>query len=349
MYLILYLLRVINYVIILDESSLIDYIFLSRDVSLPLSILKIIKKNKYSFSKIVNFSESKFKSLLLSMKNNYKVSIRNIEEKVIHFKEKNNKDTFNRINRDLRICKNNDIKCLSYFDKEFPALLRNIKQQPIKFIFMKGEIKPEDHKAVAIIGTRNPTNYGKKMAAAIAKRFVELGFTIVSGFARGIDTIAMENALESGGRVIGVIASGILNLYPKENIRLLDKLVQNGAIISERFPKKSVNKTALKIRNRITSGLGLGNIVVEGNQFSGTRWQLKFGNQQNKPAIAVEPIEDCEQAFVPNLILKDGGARISDVEDVDYIAEMLLNEYKERKEKREVKNKKASQTNLLKY
>jgi DNA processing protein len=139
----------------------------------------------------------------------------------------------------------------------------------------------------------------------------------VSGFARGIDTIAIESALNEGGRAIGVIASGILNLYPKENQHLVKNLIENGAILSERFPLKNVTKKALQIRNRITSGLGLGNIFVEGTQYSGTRYQFNFGEEQDKPAFAVEPIDDeVEQAFIPNWILNEkGGGKINTVDE----------------------------------
>lgn len=298
----------------------------------------------------MKFTEHQIKSFLINMKRNYKIPIRKIEEKVSNFICKNNENTFIKINRELKICKENEIQCLSYFDKDFPSLLKKIKLPP-KLIFIKGTIKPEDEKAVAIIGSRNPTSYGKNMAEKIAKRLFELGFTIISGFARGIDTIAIKSALDNGGRAIGVIPSGILNIYPKENEILVDKLVRNGALISERFPLKNVNKRALQIRNRITSGLALGNIFIEGNRFSGSKWQLRYGKAQGRIPIAVKPIGDYEQAFVPNLVInQEHGAVISDIEDVDYVAELLLNEYEERKQLVSKKDQIVSrQTNLFKF
>ena len=332
------------------ENSLVDYIFLSREIPLSLSVLKFIEENKYSYSEIMQFSENQFKSFLLSLKSNYKITIRNIEQKVSNFINKNNKNTFYRINREIEICKRNDIKCLSFFDENFPYLLKKIKIPP-KLIFIKGTIKFEDEKAVAIIGTRDPTQYGKKMAKKIAKRLTELGFTIVSGFARGIDTISIKSALDNGGRAIGVIASGILNLYPKENEVLVEKLVKNGALISERFPLKNVTKKALQIRNRITSGLALGNIFVEGNRYSGTKWQLRYGKEQGRIPIAVKPIGDYEQAYVPNLVInQEHGAVISDIKDIDFIAEIIMNELEERKTSLYEKDRVVSkQTNLFKF
>ena len=335
---------------LVQKISLVDYIFLSREVPLSLQALKIIK-DRVSFSDVVNFTENDFRKLLTSFKSVDKVSIRGIEDKISKFADKSRGKTFERIKEDLQICQNNNIRCLSYFDNEYPTLLKNLKRPP-KLIFIKGGIKTEDEKAVAIIGTRNPTRYGIKMTKLISKRLVEKGFTIVSGLARGIDTIAIETALNEGGRAIGVIASGILNLYPKENQYLVKKLIENGAILSERFPLENVIKKALQIRNRITSGLGLGNIFIEGNEHSGTRWQFKYGEEQNKHAFAVEPIDDeVEQAFIPNWILNEkGGGKITSIDDIDFVAEVLLDEYEDRKRLNFGKsNNLSKQTSLTKY
>ncbi len=332
------------------KDSLEDYVFLSREISLPLRVLQIINE-RMSFSHVMNFSETKFKKLLINLKEHEKIPIRKIDEKVALFSKNKNFKTFDTIKKNLNICEANNIKCLSYFESDFPQLLKRIKRPP-KLIFLKGDIKLEDEKAVAIIGTRNPTKYGIEMTKLIAKKFSQLGFTIVSGFARGIDTIAMKSALDCGGRAIGVIASGVLNLYPKENEVLVDELVKNGALISERFPLKSVNKRALQIRNRITSGLGLGNIFVEGTKFSGTKWQFKYGREQGKPAIALEPTNyDVEQAYIPNWIINEkNGYKISTIEDVDFIAEVLMEEYASKNRNHLKKTKIFSkQTTVLKY
>ncbi len=333
--------------IILNES-LVNYIFLSRVVPLPLSALKIIKK-RISFDRIMNYSEKEFKTLLYSIKTNDGIKLREIDKKVSNFINLRNEKPFNRIKRDLEICKENQIKCFGYFNEKYPKILKNIGDPP-KLIFIKGEIKPEDEKAVAIIGTRKPTAYGEKMAKEIARRLSEAGFTIVSGLARGIDTIAIKSALESGGRAIGVIASGILNLYPRENEYIIDSLVRNGALISERFPEKSVHKKALQIRNRITSGLGLGNIFVEGTFTSGTKHQLKFGNAQKRLSIAVEPIDyECDQAYVPLKVINEGGVRISNIDDVDFVIELLLEELNGRKKQKKCESIQTGQTGIFDF
>jgi len=332
------------------EESLVDYIFLSRCISLPLSALKVIK-SRVSFQNVLKLSPNQFKKLLESLKKVDNIPIREIHKKINNFNKLNNERTFEDIKNQILICYENNIQCLSYFDKNYPNILKGIRKPP-KLIFIQGTIKTEDLKAVAIIGTRNPTGYGEKMAKTIAKKLVEDNFTIVSGFARGIDTIAMKSALDNSGRAIGVIASGILNLYPKEHQYLVKKLVTNGALISERFPHKSVTKMALQIRNRITSGIGLGNIFVEGNERSGTRWQYKFGAEQGRPAFAIEPIDhEVEQAFIPNWIVDEkGGAKISSLKDIDWVVEMLNEEYKKRKAIKNLRKTAANQQkSILKY
>ncbi len=331
------------------NESLVDYIFISRCVPLPLSALKIIN-NRISFEEVLEFTPNQFKNLLLNLKSVDNLPLREIQQKVTNFVEKRTKKTFSDIEKSLKVCENNNIQCLSFFDTNYPKILRSIDNPP-KLIFIQGTIKSEDYKGVAIIGTRNPTKYGIKMAQNIAQKLVKSNFTIISGFARGIDTIAIKSALENGGRAIGVIASGILNIYPKENQSLVEKLISNGALLSERFPNENVTKRALQIRNRITSGLGLGNIFVEGNERSGTRWQYRFGEKQGRLAFAVEPLDhSLEQAFIPNWIINEkGGAKISSIEDLNWVIELLNNEYEKRKIKRYNRNPLSQQRSILKY
>ena len=333
----------------MPDKNLVNYIFLSRCIPLPLSALKIINKNFDNFDDILDLSKYDFKQLLKSFKKNYNIPLRNLNQTVHNFAKKKNHSIKKNIENILNLCQEKNIKCTSFFEKDFPFILRNIKSPP-KLVFIKGNIKEDDDKAVAMIGTRNPTQYGKKMARKIARRFAEKGFTIVSGFARGIDTISMRSALENGGRSIGVIASGILNIYPKENRVLVDKLTQNGALISERFPEKNVNVRALQIRNRITSALGLANIFVEGTKSSGTKWQLKFGKEEGRVSIAVKPKGNYEQAYVPNLIIhKEKGKVITNLEDIDDLLGFLDKQYKRRKEKRQISADKYHKMAKMKF
>ena len=316
------------------DAPLVDYIFLGRYVRLPLSALKVINQH-HDFSEIIGYSENQFRALVDSLGRDSRVHLREKDRLVDDFLQKRTPSMFITIKQMLDECDQHGIKCISYFGDDFPAILKQVSNPP-KFIFIKGETMPSDAKAVAMVGTRDPTPYGKDMAIKIARRFVELGFTIVSGLARGIDAISMRAALDHGGRVIGVLGCGILNIYPKENMELASDVTKNGALMSEVFPADSVNQRALQMRNRITSGFGLANVIVEGRSNSGTKWQIKFGKEQGKPAIAVKPIDEAaEQAFVPlSIIRSHAGYIIKEVSDVDVIAEKLLQQKKETKQTR---------------
>jgi DNA protecting protein DprA len=311
------------------DAPLANYIFLGRHVRLPLSALKVINQH-HEFSEIIGYSESQFKALVDSLGRDSRVHIREKERLILDFIQKRTPDTFKTIKQMLDICDQHGIKCISYFSDDFPGALKQVSNPP-KFIFIKGDVTPADTRAIAMVGTREPTPHGAEMAKKIARRFVELGFTIVSGLARGIDAISMRAALDHGGRVIGSLGCGILNIYPKENAGLADDVSRNGALLSEVFPEDSVNARALQMRNRITSGFGLANVIVEGRKNSGTKWQIKFGKEQGKPAIAVKPIDETvEQASVPLSIIRSHSGYIIDcIEDVDAIADKLLHPKKE--------------------
>jgi DNA processing protein len=139
-----------------------------------------------------------------------------------------------------------------------------------KSLFVKGKILKKDKKAIAIVGTRTPTRYGKEIAYKFAYELAKKGVTIVSGLARGIDTIAHSAALDAGGRTIAVLGSGIDVIYPPENLRLAEKIVDHGALVTQ-FPEgtKPLGKNFLQ-RNEIIVKLSLAVLIVEGSRRSGT-------------------------------------------------------------------------------
>jgi len=193
------------------------------------------------------------------------------------------------------------------------------------------------------LGTRNPTEYGLSMAYKISQRFAELGFTIINGFAKGIDTAAIKGAISVGEKVIGVLGSGLLHPYPKENIELFSEIIEKdkGIFISEQLPDNSITKASLATRNRISSALSLGNLFIEGGEKSGARWQLDYGKQQGKPIIALKPKASYEQAYLPNSIIENEDCFvIKEIEDVRSIANSIINLERNNleKKKKETKN-----------
>ena len=196
-----------------------------------------------------------------------------------------------------------------------PPNLQGLKGAPKK-LYIKGEILPEDDLAVAIVGTRHPTQYGIQMARKFATELANEKICIISGLARGIDTVAHEAALKTGGRTIAVLGSGLDVIYPSENIKLANKIIKNGALVSE-FPKgtKPLGRNFLA-RNRIVSGLSLAIIVVEGKEHSGTLSTAAHAANQGREVLAVPGQINCPQSFAPHYLI-DNGARIArNVQDV---------------------------------
>jgi len=216
----------------------------------------------------------------------------------------------------LEVAKEHSIHVHTYFDKEYPASLKKLDDPPL-YLFIKGQILPQDENSFSIIGSRNPTLHGRLKAREIARDLAMAGYTIVSGLARGIDTEAHVGAMEEGGRTIAVLGSGIIAIYPPENSELAEDISKSGAIISESFPEERVKKWTLQKRNKLNSGLSMGSIFIEGNQKSGTQWQIKYSKKQGKVIFALQPPDPSRSpAFIPQMILKNGGVPIKGAKDI---------------------------------
>ena len=154
------------------------------------------------------------------------------------------------------------------WEDDYPELLRDVRSAP-PVICMAGRVLAEDGNAIAIVGTRTPTDSGAEMARGLARAFAEGGTTVVSGLARGCDTAAHVGALEGGGRTIAVLGSGILRIHPRENVDLAREASQHGAGISEQPPQAHPNVGRLMARNRLQSALSRGVIVVQAREEGG--------------------------------------------------------------------------------
>ena len=178
------------------------------------------------------------------------------------------------------------IKIVPFTDSTYPARLRMIPDPP-PLLYLKGEIRSEDQKAVAVIGSRSTSDYGRRVARDLCRGLASLGFTVVSGMARGIDGAAHETALNAGGRTIAVLGSGVDRVYPAEHDKLYQRIIENGAVISE-FPigtrPLAFNFPA---RNRLISGLSLGVVVVEATEKSGSLITAPLALEQGREVFAV--------------------------------------------------------------
>ncbi len=201
------------------------------------------------------------------------------------------------------------IKVFVKSDSDYPKNLLEIDSAPL-VIYVLGEIQDEDCNAIAIVGSRKMTSYGKEVTEVFSSEFSNVGITIVSGLARGIDTIAHKIALESGGRTIAVLGSGIDVIYPPENRMLALEIAKNGALVSE-FP---LGYPALRpnfaFRNRIISGLSKAVLVVEGEKKSGTLLTASHAAEQGRVVFAVPGQITSPMSGASEFLIKNG-ARIA--------------------------------------
>lgn len=201
--------------------------------------------------------------------------------------------------------------------EDYPEQLRNIYDPPLK-LFVIGNKKILKQKNVAIVGTRNATEYGKKVALQLAKDLSKNGINIISGLALGIDTYAHIGALEKNkGKTIAILGSGIDELYPKQNIELAKKIIySDGCIVTEYPLGTKPEKLNFPKRNRIISGLSEGVLVVEAKDKSGSLITADFALEQGREVWAVPGNIFDSTSIGTNNLIKQGAKLISDYTDI---------------------------------
>lgn len=212
------------------------------------------------------------------------------------------------------------VVCITLWDQDYPELLKKIYDPP-PFIFHRGNLSPTDRFSVAIVGTRSPTAYGARMAGQFATELASGGLTVISGLARGIDTIVHEQSLASGGRTIAIIGSGIDVPYPPENHHLLERITENGAVVSEFLMGTKPEAGNFPRRNRLISGWTLGTLVVETGIQGGAMITAALALEQNREVFAVpSPVREGGPSGAHQLI-REGKALL--VENSDQLIEEL--------------------------
>jgi DNA processing protein len=183
-------------------------------------------------------------------------------------------------------CARLKVRIVSERSAAYPAPLRTLPQPP-PFLFIAGAWRPEDGKALAVVGTRFPSAYGTRMARELTTGLGESGFVIVSGLARGIDTLSHEAALAAGARTVAVLGSGLDWIYPPENVKLARNIAKQGCLITE-FPMgMAPHATHFPRRNRLISALSLGTLVVEAGNDSGALITADYALDQGREVFAV--------------------------------------------------------------
>ncbi len=198
---------------------------------------------------------------------------------------------------------------------DYPRMLSAIPDCP-PFFFYRGQFTPADENAVAIVGARTPTPYGRKMATKLADGLAHAGLTITSGLAEGVDGLAHRAALAAGGRTIAVFGCGLDIVYPREHRALAEQIVEAGVLISE-FPFGTApSRTNFPKRNRIISGLSRGVVIIEARGRSGALLTADHALDQNRDVFAVPGAVGSELSVGTNNLIKAGAQLVTDANDV---------------------------------
>lgn len=235
------------------------------------------------------------------------------------------------------------IRILTWQDASYPARLKDISQPP-PVLYLTGHLTPEDHWAVAIVGTRAVTAYGRQVTEELSSALARSGVTVVSGLARGVDAIAHTAALKSGGRTLAVLGSGVDKIYPPEHRQLAAKIVNQGAVLSDYPPGTPPDSSNFPPRNRIISALSLAVVVVEAAETSGALITAEFAADQGREVFAVPGSIFAPQSKGANRLIANGARPLLSPQDV--LTALDLTRNIERREIRRVAPSDATESML---
>lgn len=218
-------------------------------------------------------------------------------------------------NKDFEFCQKENIKIIDITSSEYPYNLLNTSSPP-PILYCKGSLLPKDEISISIVGSRKYTEYGKLCTRNFASELASSGITIISGMAYGIDTFAHYYSIDSKGRTIAVLGSGINVIYPEENTKLYHSIIENGAVISE-FPLNTPPiPQNFPIRNRIVAGMSLGTLVIEANKKSGTMITARLAGEYGRNVYAIPGQILSQTSIGTNLLIKEGAKLVTCVEDI---------------------------------
>ena len=221
---------------------------------------------------------------------------------------------WDKVKEELELIDKNKINIITYQDDPYPAKLMNIYDRP-PFLYVRGNLNKDDIN-IAIVGSRQASTYGKYTTEKISRKLALKGLTIVSGMARGIDSVAHRGALTAHGRTIAVLGSGLDVIYPPENKILFADIIQNGAVISE-FPLGTPPRSAnFPTRNRIISGMSYGVVIVEAGEESGSLITARLALEQGREVFAVPGSIDAAGSRGTNKLIKQGAKLIENTDDI---------------------------------
>ena len=219
------------------------------------------------------------------------------------------------LERELELIHEFRCQIVTLYDAAYPPLLKEIDTPPL-LLYVRGELKPEDAFSIALVGSRQAKDYGRRVSYQLSYQLAKRGLTVISGFAKGIDTCAHRGALEAGGRTIAVMGNGLSLIYPAGNSELVEKIIESGALISE-FPMGMKPRSEnFPRRNRIISGLTLGTVVVEASNRSGALITARLASEQGREVFAVPGEIFSELSTGTHKLIDNGAKLISTVDDL---------------------------------
>lgn len=203
---------------------------------------------------------------------------------------------------------------VTVLDEDYPSNLRTVFNLP-PFLFYRGDLRPNDTLAVAVIGTRNASPEGLRRATKMAGLLASSGVTVLSGLARGIDTVAHEAALAAGGRTVAVLGTGILKMYPPENRDLAERIVASGGLVLSQFwPGQHPARYTFPRRNVVMSGLSQGSVVIEAGSTSGAKMQARLALEHGRRVFLLRSLVE-EHEWARTYVAR-GALPVETVEDV---------------------------------
>jgi len=243
--------------------------------------------------------------------------------------------------QEVEKCRRIRCQIITLADKNYPSQLRNIAFPP-PVLYVRGTLLPGDNEALAVVGSRRPSLYGVSATRSFVKELVLEGWTIISGLARGIDTLAHQTAIKNNGRTLAVLGQGLDQIYPPENKKLHDQIIEQGAVISE-FPiGVPPRPNHFPRRNRIISGLAQGVLVIEARQTSGALITARWACEQGREVFAVPGSYHSRLSQGTHALIQDGAKLVTCLSDIrDEIPEKA-------KRKRELESQSRTAETVLK-
>ncbi len=228
------------------------------------------------------------------------------------------------LDEELRKLERTSARVVVTDDAEYPALLKEIYDPPV-VLYARGSLKPDHRLNLSVVGSRNTSYYGTETARKLSYQLAGLGFSVVSGLARGIDSAAHAGALQAKGHTIAVLGCGVDIVYPPENAKLRDQILEAGGAILSEFPLgTNPSRQTFPMRNRVVSGMSLGTLVVEAGRESGAMITANFANEQGRQVFAVPGRVDHALSRGCHRLIKDGAKLVEDVDDILFEFEHLL-------------------------